>query len=123
MITVARALVLFVLVGCAVVSPPPPAAAPPAGVPGAGTIQIVAGTYGGNCGQPPGNVTAHLASSCGGQVECPYRVDHKVIGDPAFGCAKTYVAEWQCAGAPGVRRAEAAAEAGYGSVVQLSCAR
>jgi hypothetical protein len=45
-----------------------------------------------------------------------------VIGDPASGCPKNYVAEWQCGNDPAVRRAEASAEAGYRSVITLSCA-
>jgi hypothetical protein len=33
-------------------------------------IQIVAGTYGGNCGQPHGNKTAHLVSTCNASADC-----------------------------------------------------
>ena len=87
---------------------------------GAG-IQIVAGTYGANCGRPRGNVSAHLAATCGGRAPCTYRVDYHVIGDPAVGCQKDYVAEWTCAGDPTLHRAAAGPEAGYGSVLTLTC--
>ena len=93
-------------------SQPPPA--------GSG-IKVVAGTYGGNCRQPRGNKTEHLAKACNGRSQCVYTVDHKVIGDPAYGCVKNYVAEWQCGSSPAVLRAEAPGEAGYGSKVTLSC--
>lgn len=87
----------------------------------AGTIQVIAGTYGQSCGMPRGNVTAHLAGACNGRARCEYRVDHTVIGDPAYGCPKDYVAEWSCAGSGGSHRRAAAAEAGYGSIVVLEC--
>jgi beta-lactam-binding protein with PASTA domain len=95
-----------------------------------GNIEVVAGTYGGNCPREQfgnaidrGNVTAHLASACNGKESCDYTVDHTVIGDPAYGCVKTYVAEWRCGGDSAVHQAQPAAEgeAGYGSIVSLSC--
>ena len=85
-----------------------------------GAISVVSGTYGGNCQQPEGNVTAHLASTCNGQSSCEYSVDYTVIGDPAPGCAKDYVAKWTC-GAGAEQAAGANAEAGYGSKVVLTC--
>jgi hypothetical protein len=84
-------------------------------------IQIVAGTYGSNCGQPRGNKTAHLASTCNGLADCKYKVDYTVIGDPAGGCQKDYVAEWRCGSSPEIFRAAVAAEAGYGSIAHLVC--
>jgi hypothetical protein len=113
---------------------PPVAAAKPA--PQApqrqGSIQVVAGTYGGNCPREKfgdkiarGNVTAALAAACNGKDVCDYRVDYTKIGDPAYGCRKTYVAEWRCVPTPTVHRAEiggAAAEAGLGMQVRLQCA-
>ena len=105
-----------VAVGPAPSQPPPPPPGPP------NTIRIVAGSYGQNCRAAHGNVTPHLQQACDGQQNCAYRIDHRVIGDPAFGCQKDYVAEWTCGGDPNVYRAVAAPEAGYGSVVQLICA-
>ena len=68
-----------------------------------------------------GNVTAHLQQLCEGHSSCTYRVDYKVIGDPAYGCQKDYVAEWRCGDDPVIRRATAAPEAGYGSTIELRC--
>ena len=90
-------------------------------VPPPGSIQVVAATYGGNCGQPRGNVSGYLAAACDGLRHCGYKVDYRVIGDPAYGCSKTYVAEWTCPGSPQILRVQALAEAGYGSIVQLGC--
>jgi hypothetical protein len=45
-------------------------------------IHVVAGTYGGNCKAPCGNVTNHLAAACNGRSDCNYKVDYTVIGDP-----------------------------------------
>jgi len=91
-------------------------------------IQVEAGTYGGNCsGVTRGNVTEHLAATCNGQMVCDYSVDHNVIGDPAYGCRKQYVAEWKCGQGSGIHRADAIikpedlGEAGYGSIVKLRC--
>lgn len=85
-----------------------------------GSIIVLSGTYGGNCGQRDGNVTAHLAQACNGRQSCAYTVDVEVLGDPIFGCAKDYVAKYQCSNG-GTRTAIAPPEAGYKSVVQLSC--
>jgi hypothetical protein len=85
-------------------------------------IEVVAGTYGANCGQPRGNKTSFLAEECDGETSCAYTVDYKVIGDPANGCAKDYIAEWQCGSDPTVRQATASPEAGHGKTVVLSCA-
>ena len=103
--------------------PPPPAPSPPPPPPPQRrhAIHVVAGSYGENCRAPHGNTTAHLQQACEGQSSCAYRVDYKVIGDPAYGCAKSYVAEWSCGRNPNVYRAAAAPEAGFGSIVQLSC--
>ncbi len=84
-------------------------------------IRIVAGTYGSSCGQRRGNVTRHLAVTCDGSEQCDYRIHHMIIGDPAYGCRKDYIAEWTCAGASQVHRAYAEPEAGFGSVVRLGC--
>jgi len=84
-------------------------------------ISIVSGTYGGNCHVPTGNVTASLAAACNGKTSCDYVVDYHVIGDPAYGCAKDYVATWRCGPNGAIETDKAAPEAGYGSHLQLSC--
>ena len=84
-------------------------------------------TYGGNCeGHLNGNGTTdktwHLKQACDGKDVCQYRIEWQAIGDPAIGCAKDYVAVWQCPnGGSGTARAEP--EAGLGSKVVLSCNR
>jgi hypothetical protein len=86
-----------------------------------GPITVTSATYGGNCGQPKGNVTGFLASACNGKSSCDYEIHWETIGDPAFGCQKDFSVEWTCG--PGINLSTgAAAEAGYGSVVSLGCA-
>jgi hypothetical protein len=86
-----------------------------------GSITVVAGTYGGNAGVPHGNVTSALASACNGRGSCDYTVSVAALGDPAPGQAKDYVAEWRCGSDAPVYSTTAPAEAGFGSVVRLSC--
>jgi len=85
-----------------------------------GFISVVAGSYGLNCGAPHGNKTGHLAQQCNGKNLCEYKVNYQVIGDPAVGCGKEYVAEWQC-GDGELKSTKANAEAGFGSIIKLSC--
>lgn len=85
-----------------------------------GSIRVLAGTYGANCGTEYGNKTQHLATACNGKKQCEYKIDHTVIGDPAVGCAKEYIAEWQCGSGP-TKSTKARAEAGFGSVISLTC--
>lgn len=84
-------------------------------------VDVLEGTYGGNCGAPRGNVTPDLAASCTGQVDCRYVVQVSRLGDPAAGCAKSYVAIWRCGDLPMLRRTEAPPEAGTGATIELSC--
>lgn len=85
-----------------------------------GGINVIAGSYGINCGASHGNKTNHLASQCNGKDRCSYKIDYTVIGDPAVGCGKDYIAEWQCGSGP-TKSAKANAEAGFGSVIVLTC--
>ena len=84
------------------------------------SIRVVAGTYGATCRQPRGNRTAELASTCDGRNSCRYTIDTRVIGDPAFGCAKDYVAEWTCGRDRSIRQSRVAPEADRQSVM-LEC--
>ncbi|MBW8878752.1 MAG: hypothetical protein JF614_27655 [Acidobacteria bacterium] len=84
-------------------------------------VNVVSATYGGNCGAAAGNVTSQLATACNGRSSCNYTVDYRLLGDPAPGCAKNYVARWQCGTNTTTFIATAAAEAGFGSVVTLTC--
>lgn len=86
------------------------------------TIQIISATYGKNCGAAKGNATSHIGSHCNGKLECNYTVDHKIIGDPSFGCAKTYVVQYRCNNNPNVLKESLSAEAGWGNkAVKLRC--
>jgi len=84
-------------------------------------IKIISATYGGNCGAQFGNMTSRLADACDGKRICDYRIDYKVIGDPAFLCGKDYVARWSCGGNGQTESARIAPEAGYGKVVSIQC--
>jgi hypothetical protein len=86
-----------------------------------GVIHVIAGTYGQNCGVPQGNKTGHLARACNGRASCSYVIDYQIIGDPAYLCAKTYIAEWQCGNSSQIYKAEVSSEAGYGKTVTLAC--
>jgi hypothetical protein len=118
-------VLLLLAIGCKGSSAPATggsAAAGSAHVPaGPGRIEVVAGTYGENCHAAHGNVTAALAAACDGKTSCDYKVDYHVIGDPAPGCSKRYLAEWRCGGDAHDRQVEVAAEAGYGGVAHLTC--
>src|SRR5262245_43674606 len=107
-------LSLLLLSSCAATVEAPPPAVPA----GPALIQVVAGSYGANCKTPHGNKTDHLRQACDGRQSCSYRVDHTVIGDPAYGCAKDYVAEWRCGADAAVRKASAPPEAGFGAVLE-----
>ena len=91
------------------------------GGPSTGFIEVLSGTYGANCGQGEGNRTNHLAAACNGKGKCDYKVDVTVLGDPAGGCAKNYIAKWRCGRDPKVRTFEVAPEAGHLRIAALSC--
>jgi hypothetical protein len=90
------------------------------------TIVVLDATYGGSCGVTPNNVLAPL-EACNGQAICTYTVDYDgfhggpALGDPAYGCAKDYVAHYNCGPGTATKTASAPAEAGLGSRVTLSC--
>lgn len=85
-------------------------------------ISVRAASYGSNCGVAKGLVTGPIASQCNGQSSCSYVVMHTVLGDPAPGCPKDYAVEYTCLGGDGtVKTASVAAEAGFGSKVDLAC--
>ncbi len=86
-----------------------------------GKIKVVAGTYGQNCGVSKGNKTEHLASECNGKTKCEYVVNTFVIGDPYFGCAKNYIAEWNCGADQNLHTSMIPPEAGWSSTITLSC--
>jgi hypothetical protein len=98
----------------------PPVAAPPQRIE---RIEVQSAVYGPNCG--PGrstDIANRLAQACNGNQHCDYRVDHHVLGDPAFGCYKDFVFRWRCLGGndgslhEGVVRGEAS-----GKTATLAC--
>jgi len=85
-------------------------------------IQIISATYGGNCGAAIGNATSHISSHCNGKLECNYTVDYRVIGDPSYGCEKTYLVQYRCNDNPNALDKSLSAEAGWGDkTVKLRC--
>ena len=84
-------------------------------------ILIISGSYGNNCGAPRGNATRNLAVICDGTASCTYIIDFEVIGDPAVGCPKNYLAEWRCGVEQEIHQSSAGAEAGYKTPIHLSC--
>ena len=88
----------------------------------AGGLRIKSASYGLNCRARQGNATRMLSTACNGKDACNYVVDVNVLGDPAPGCVKNFVVDYQCA--PDNKRltAELPAEAGLKSRLQLSCA-
>jgi hypothetical protein len=68
-------------------------------------VNVIEATYGGitvpifnDCPDiAPGNVTAPVHAACQGQKTCVFQVDQNVIGDPAFGCWKSFEVTYQCA--------------------------
>jgi hypothetical protein len=76
--------------------------------PNAAVIHVVEATYGASCKDftppPPntntvatGNATAVVAKACDAtRSTCTFPVDVTVIGDPANGCGKDFVATWRC---------------------------
>ena len=86
----------------------------------AGTITVTSATYGGNCHQPRGNVSVPLKQACNGRQSCTYIVRWQTLGDPAVGCAKDFIVDWQC-GDGSAGTAAAPPEAGFGKKVELRC--
>ena len=66
-------------------------------------------------------MTNHLAETCDGKETCVYAVDYKIIGNPAPGCRKDYIAEWQCGRDPERGYAKVNPGAGYSDVIELRC--
>jgi hypothetical protein len=62
-------------------------------------MTITNATYGGNCNAAlAGNATTSIGTACDGLSSCSYLVTTDVLGDPAGGCAKTFVVDYTCGG-------------------------
>jgi len=63
---------------------------------GPGLIKVTSATLGENCGTPRGNVTDRVAAICDGKETCSLPGSQVRDPDPAFGCVKSFAAEWRC---------------------------
>ncbi len=84
-------------------------------------LHVLSATYGANCDATWGNSTKDVARTCNGKNACQYVVDVNKLGDPAAGCGKNFVVDYECA--PGHAHLIKAlpGEAGLGGKVDLSC--
>jgi hypothetical protein len=72
----------------------------------------------------PGNVTIPVHDACQGQNNCDYTVDTAVLGDPDFGCWKSFEVTYQCAANRNATRTEtipAAPDGADNKTVHLTC--
>lgn len=86
------------------------------------TVTIVSGTYGPNCGAPPGNLTADLARRCNGRDTCSYPIPANVAQPDRPACRASFVAEWRC-GQDEPHLATLATGAMPGDRLVMSCVR
>jgi hypothetical protein len=84
------------------------------------SINIVSGTYGGNCGAKTGNATRDLIRQCNGRDTCAYRLDARRIRASQRACPKDLRADWQCSDRE-FHTAMLSPEVGADSVLVLSC--
>jgi peptidoglycan/LPS O-acetylase OafA/YrhL len=85
-------------------------------------VRVRSATYGASCGVRRGNTTTTLRKACDGKDSCNYVVDVDVLGDPAPGCSKDFVVDYECAPDATRLAKNLPAEAGLGSPLLLSCA-
>lgn len=89
-------------------------------------INIIDASYGKNCNQAQygnlqGNRTSLFQNLANGKPSLTYAYDFRQTGgDPAGGCPKTLEVNYNCSGGP-AKRFTAPSEAGFGSVVNLTC--
>lgn len=81
-------------------------------------ISDLVALYGGNVGVSS-YVSSDISSKCAGLMNCDYKVDVQVIGDPAPMKAKDYKVSWGCNDGT-VRNASLSAEAN-GQSIHLEC--
>ncbi len=86
-------------------------------------IQAEMATYGTNCNSYH-DYAWHVNKVCGRKQSCEYKIDHKVIGDPAYGCAKSFFLKWRCFDKNGyvsLSRDEWVEQEASGKVLNLVC--
>lgn len=83
-------------------------------------VEILQATYGSNCKVPVGNVTKKVQARCNGLVNCGYRVNPGVLGDPARGCRKDFLVIYRCGKGKPKKRAYLSPDAS-GKGIDLIC--
>lgn len=86
-------------------------------------IQAEMATYGTNCGMYH-DYAWHVNKVCGRKMSCDYRIDHRVIGDPAVGCRKSFFLKWRCFDKNGyvtLARDEFVEQEASGKMLRLVC--
>jgi hypothetical protein len=86
-----------------------------------GHVGVTSATLGRNCGAPPGNVTAKVAAICDGKETCSLSGSMVNSPDPAFGCPKSFAAEWRCGNGSRIRSNSVPAVPLEGNILTLSC--
>ena len=81
---------------------------------------MILATYGYNCGATPGNALADVRRRCEGNLNCEYKVEEAVLGDPTPGCLKNFIVNYKCFEGARERRVVVDAEAS-GNVASLTC--
>jgi hypothetical protein len=84
-------------------------------------ITVTSATLGANCGVSRGNVTSRVAEICNGHDVCQLPGSKVNNPDPAYGCAKSFAAEWKCSGNGKPKSATVAAINFETNVLTLKC--
>jgi hypothetical protein len=84
-------------------------------------IIVTSATLGANCGVSRGNVTSRVAEICNGHDVCQLPGSKVNNPDPAYGCAKSFAAEWKCSANGKPRSATVAAISFETNVLTLKC--
>lgn len=84
------------------------------------SISIISATYGANCGVHSGYGSVDVRQACNGRQNCSYYIDHRKIGDPAYGCRKDFQVTYSCGPGAPQRSASQPGEAS-GTSVSLNC--
>lgn len=78
----------------------------------ASEVKVIEASYGLNCSQRlQGNMTSIVARACHNKALCHFTVDHEIHGDPAMGCAKTFIVDYTCSRNSVTKTAKISAEA------------
>jgi hypothetical protein len=100
--------------------------------PSATLIKVVGATYGESCQSATTNAGTSLTIKAGNatsvaqkhcdtaQSTCAFTINAGELGDPAPGCPKSFVINWQCGNAPTIHEVNIKPEAS-GKSVSLTC--